>query len=56
MQEYEEIRRLVNELEPEIAKVDRGNRAAGVRVRKQLREICTVCQGLRRKILDARKP
>jgi len=41
MQEYEDLKVLVNEIEADINKAEGGNKAAGTRVRKQMQKIQT---------------
>ena len=54
MQEYEELKVLVAEIEADINKAEGGNKAAGTRVRKQMQSIKTACQGVRNRILEIR--
>ncbi len=54
MQEYEELKRLVEEADSDIKKAEGGNKAAGTRVRKQMQEIKQAAQAVRNKILEMR--
>ena len=54
MQEYEDLKRLVNEVEGDINKAQGGNKAAGTRVRKQMQNIKKAAQEVRNKILEIR--
>ena len=54
MQEYEELKRLVEEAESDIKKAEGGNKAAGTRVRKQMQQIKQAAQTVRSKILEIR--
>jgi hypothetical protein len=54
MQEYEELKRLLDEAESDIKKAEGGNKAAGTRVRKQMQQIKAAAQAVRNKILETR--
>lgn len=54
MQEYEELKKLVEEIESDINKAEGGNKAAGTRVRKQMQTIKQAAQSLRAKVLELR--
>jgi hypothetical protein len=54
MQEYEELKRLIDEAESDIKKAEGGNKAAGTRVRKQMQQIKQAAQAVRNKILETR--
>ena len=54
MQEYEELKRLVAEIEADINKAQGGNKAAGTRVRKQMQMIKQAAQNVRNTILEIR--
>ena len=54
MQEYEDLKALVNEIEADINKAAGGNKAAGTRVRKQMQEIKQASQVVRNRILELR--
>jgi len=51
MQEYEDLKTLVAEIEADIDKFDAGNKAAGTRVRKQMQKIKQAAQNIRTAIL-----
>jgi len=54
MQEYEELKALVAEIEADISKAEGGNKAAGTRVRKQMQKIKQSAQTVRSRILEIR--
>lgn len=54
MQDYETLKKLVNEIADDIAKAEGGNKAAGTRVRKQMQDIKNVAQEIRKKVLEFR--
>jgi hypothetical protein len=55
MQEYETLKRLVQEADEDVAKAIGGNKAAGTRVRKKMQEIKSAAQEVRKKILEGRE-
>ncbi len=54
MQEYENLKTLVAEIEADINKANGGNKAAGTRVRKQMQDIKQAAQTVRNRILEIR--
>jgi len=54
MQEYEDLKALVAEIEDDINKAEGGNKAAGTRVRKQMQKIKQAAQNVRSRILEIR--
>jgi hypothetical protein len=54
MQEYEDLKVLVAEIEADIEKAEGGNKAAGTRVRKQMQNIKQAAQNVRSRILEIR--
>jgi len=54
MQEYEDLKVLVVEIESDINKAEGGNKAAGTRVRKQMQKVKQAAQVLRSRILEIR--
>jgi tripartite-type tricarboxylate transporter receptor subunit TctC len=54
MQEYEDLKRLVAEIEADINKAMGGNKAAGTRVRKQMQLIKQAAQVVRNRVLEIR--
>jgi tripartite-type tricarboxylate transporter receptor subunit TctC len=54
MQEYEDLKTLVAEIEADIDKAEGGNKAAGTRVRKQMQQIKQAAQNVRNRILEIR--
>jgi hypothetical protein len=54
MQEYENLKMLVAEIENDISKAEGGNKAAGTRVRKQMQKIKQASQTVRNRVLEIR--
>jgi hypothetical protein len=54
MQEYEDLKVLVVEIETDIGKAEGGNKAAGTRVRKQMQKIKQAAQFVRNRVLEIR--
>jgi len=54
MQEYENLKAMVAEIEADISKAEGGNRAAGTRVRKQMQKVKQAAQIVRNRILEIR--
>ncbi|NQT03120.1 MAG: histone H1 [Planctomycetes bacterium] len=54
MQEYENLKMLVTEIENDISKAEGGNKAAGTRVRKQMQKIKQASQVVRNRVLEIR--
>ncbi len=54
MQEYEDLKVLVTEIESDIDKAEGGNKAAGTRVRKQMQQIKQSAQIVRNRVLELR--
>ena len=54
MQEYEDLKVLIAEIEGDIDKAEGGNRAAGTRVRKQMQKLKQAAQAVRNRILEIR--
>jgi hypothetical protein len=54
MQEYEDLKVLIAEIEADINKAEGGNKAAGTRVRKQMQQIKQAAQTVRNRILEIR--
>ena len=56
MERFEELKSLVNSLEEDVTKFnEKGNKAAGTRVRKGCQEIKNVCQAIRVEVSDRKK-
>jgi hypothetical protein len=53
--QLEEIAEQLNELAADAAKVDKGQKAAGTRVRKGLQDVKKACDSLRKHILTLRE-
>jgi uncharacterized protein YhaN len=54
MQEYENLKAMVAEIEADISKAEGGNKAAGTRVRKQMQKVKQAAQIVRSRILEIR--
>jgi len=54
MQEYDDLKVLVAEIEADISKAEGGNKAAGTRVRKQMQRVKQAAQVVRSRILEIR--
>ncbi|MCF7975388.1 MAG: histone H1 [Phycisphaeraceae bacterium] len=54
MQEYEQLKVLVAEIEMDINKAEGGNKAAGTRVRKQMQAVKQASQEVRNRVLELR--
>jgi galactokinase/mevalonate kinase-like predicted kinase len=53
--EYENLKRMVTEVEEDLNKAVGGNKAAGTRVRKKMQEIKAEAQKIRQRILENRE-
>jgi hypothetical protein len=54
MQEYQQLKAMVLQVEEDLAKATGGNRAAGTRVRKAMQDIKNMAQEIRKRILEVR--
>lgn len=54
MEEYEQLKRLVEQAAEDVAKATGGNKAAGTRVRKSMQDIKQAAQAVRVKVLESR--
>lgn len=54
MQEYEDLKVLVAEIESDVNKAQGGNKAAGTRVRKQMQKVKQAAQLVRNCVLEIR--
>lgn len=54
MEEYQKLRRMIEEIADDVLKAEGGNKAAGTRVRKAMQDIKTCAQEIRQKILNIR--
>lgn len=52
MLEYDRLREIVASAEEDIIKADKGNKAAGTRVRKTMQDIKAAAQAVRVKVLE----
>jgi len=54
LENYEQLKALVNSVEDDLRKAAGGNKAAGTRVRKQMQDVKNAAQALRVKVLENR--
>lgn len=54
MEEYVELKRLVDEIADDVYKAAGGNKAAGTRVRKVMQDVKNAAQDVRKRILEQR--
>jgi hypothetical protein len=54
MQEYEQLKQLIESAADDVAKATGGNKAAGTRVRKTMQDVKDMAQTIRKKILEVR--
>jgi hypothetical protein len=54
MEAFEKLKALVAAAEEDVVKIDKGNKAAGTRVRKAMQEIKAAAQEVRVKVLEAK--
>ena len=54
MQDYEDLKTIVAEIEDDLNKAEGGNRSAGTRVRKQMQQIKKIATAIRSKVLELR--
>jgi hypothetical protein len=54
MQEYDRLKEVIASAEEDILKADKGNKAAGTRVRKVMQEVKDAAQEVRKKVLELR--
>lgn len=54
MVEFDTLKRLIQEVEEDVAKADGGNQTAGRRVRKKMQEIKAAATEVRKKVLETR--
>jgi hypothetical protein len=52
---FDRLKKLVAEVEDDIAKAEGGNKAAGVRVRKSMQDLKNAAQEIREKVLELSK-
>jgi len=55
MLEYDRLKEVVASAEEDIIKADKGNKAAGTRVRKTMQEVKEAAQDVRKKVLELRE-
>ena len=55
MDEYQKLKKLVDEIADDVFKAIGGNKAAGTRVRKSMQDIKNLAQEIRKKVLDLRE-
>ncbi|MCC6677631.1 MAG: histone H1 [Phycisphaerales bacterium] len=54
MEAFDNLKKLVMEVEDDLRKAEGGNKAAGTRVRQTMQDIKNAAQEIRQKILDLR--
>ena len=54
MEEYDRLKKIVEECAEDVAKAQGGNKAAGTRVRKAMQDVKAAAQEVRKKILEVR--
>ena len=54
MQDYDLLKKMVEDIADDVAKAEGGNKAAGTRVRKAMQDIKNAAQSVRKKILEVR--
>jgi hypothetical protein len=54
MLEYDRLKEVVASAEEDVLKADKGNKAAGTRVRKTMQEVKEAAQDVRKKVLELR--
>ncbi len=55
MEEYQKLRKLVEEIADDVYKAEGGNKAAGTRVRKAMQDVKNTAQAVRKRILEIRE-
>ncbi len=55
MQAFDELKRLISEIEEDLHKAEGGNKAAGTRVRGVMQQVKTAAQEVREQILEKQK-
>ncbi|MBL8764858.1 MAG: histone H1 [Phycisphaerae bacterium] len=51
METYHKLKQMIAEIEPDMAKADGGNKAAGVRIRKAMQDLKALAQQIREEVL-----
>ena len=54
IEQYEQLKRLIESMEDDIQKAAGGNKAAGTRVRKAMQDVKNLAQDLRKAVLETR--
>lgn len=54
MESFEQLKRLIAEVEDDVKKAEGGNKAAGTRVRKAMQDLKNTAQDIRKEILELR--
>ncbi|MFI4917138.1 MAG: histone H1 [Phycisphaerales bacterium JB060] len=55
MQQYEQMKQILDSLADDMDKVKSGNKAAGTRVRTAMQDVKNLAQELRKEVLELRK-
>ncbi|MGE3181559.1 MAG: histone H1 [Phycisphaerae bacterium] len=54
MEEYDQLKKIIEEVDDDISKALGGNKAAGTRVRKAMQDVKNVAQEIRKRVLEIR--
>jgi len=54
MEEFDKLKEIIADTEADLAKAERGNKAAGTRVRKQMQDLKKQAQAVRQAVMDLR--
>jgi len=54
VESFEQLKRLIAEVEDDVKKAEGGNKAAGTRVRKAMQDVKNAAQDIRKEILELR--
>jgi hypothetical protein len=54
VESFEQLKRLIAEVEDDVKKAEGGNKAAGTRVRKAMQDVKNTAQDIRKEILELR--
>jgi len=55
MEEYDRLKEVVASAEEDVLKADKGNKAAGTRVRKAMQDVKQAAQVVRKRVLELRE-
>lgn len=54
MEAFEQLKRMIAEVEDDVKKAEGGNKAAGTRVRKAMQDVKNTAQEIRKSVLELR--